>query len=149
MNVLELEILRKYFLPFYTIGGFYADMKRLCDVLEDPVRTLVDLNNDGDFNDEGEGKIYGQTAIPSGRYIVTVSMSPKLGRRLPMIHGVYGYVGIRIHGGENQYWTEGCPLVGENKKRGQLVNYDYWENYIVNLIDQATAEGKETYITIR
>jgi len=149
MDTLELEILRKYFNDKYTIGRFFADQVRLCDTLEDKVRELHDINHDGDFDDEGEGKIYGQTAIPCGRYQVIVTMSPKLKRRLPMIMNVLGFTGIRIHGGKNADWSEGCPLVGENKIKGGLINYKYWETYIVQLIDKATKEGKKTFITIK
>lgn len=149
MNTLELGILRKFFADTYTIGKFSADTILLCDTLEDPVRDLKDLNKDGDFNDPGEGKIYGSTAIPAGRYPVIVTMSPKLGRRLPLIQNVKGFTGIRIHGGKNAGWSEGCPLVGENKIKGGLIHYQYWEDYIVKLIDKATAEGKKTFITIK
>ena len=75
---LELYIYRKHKLPNYTIGKFSADGKYLCDTCEDTVRELKDLNNDGDFDDPGEGKIYGRTAIPAGRYPVIVTDSPKL-----------------------------------------------------------------------
>ena len=61
---MELEVIRKYFKPTYTIGKFIVDMVKLCDTLEDPVRDLQDINHDGDFDDPGEGKIYGETAIP-------------------------------------------------------------------------------------
>lgn len=149
MKTLKLGIFRKYFAVTYTIGKFSADGKPLCDTCEDPVRALKDINNDGDFTDEGEGKIYGKTAIPAGRYQVIVSESPKLGRRLPLIIGVPGYTGIRIHGGKNANWSEGCPLVGENKIKGGLINYQYWEDYIIKLIDKATIEGKKTFITIK
>ena len=149
MNTLELEILRKYFQPTYTVGKFFADNVILCDTIEDPVRNLVDLNNDMDFDDPGEGKIYGKTAIAYGRYRVVVTYSPKLKRRLPLLIGTIGFTGIRIHGGKNADWSEGCPLVGENKIKGGLINYKYWEDYIIKLIDKATAEGKKTYITIK
>jgi hypothetical protein len=148
MNTLELDIIRNFFHEQYTIGWFYADGVRWCNTMEDVVRTLIDKNNDGDFTDEGEGKIYGQTAIPYGRYKVIVTDSPKLGRRLPLLLNVPGFTGIRIHFGKNAKWSEGCPLVGENNKRGELENPD-WINKIIKIIDQATKEGKETWITIK
>lgn len=149
METLELEIFRKYLAETYTIGKFSANGQGLCDTCEDPVRELKDLNKDGDFNDAGEGKIYGKTAIPAGRYPVVVTDSPKLGRRLPLIVGVPGYTGIRIHWGKNADWSEGCPLVGENKIKGGLINGPYWEEQIIKLIDMATAQGKKTFITIK
>jgi hypothetical protein len=141
-------ILRKYFNEDYTIGRFSIDAKYFCDTLEDKVRELHDINHDGDFDDPGEGKVYGRTAIPCGRYKVQVSYSPKLKRRLPLIMNVPGFSGIRIHHGKNANWTEGCPLVGENKIKGGLINGPYYETVLVQIIDNAVKEGKEVYITI-
>ena len=148
MNALELAILRKYKNTEYTVGKLLVSENYFCDTLEDPVRELVDLNNDGDFNDPGEGKIYGDTAIPAGRYPVVVTMSPKLGRRLPLIQNVPGYTGIRIHWGKNKLWSEGCPLVGENKIKGGLINGQYYEKELARIIDEAVLAGKKVYITI-
>lgn len=148
MNTLELKIDRKFKGPEYTIGKLTTDGNYFCDTLEDVVRDLIDKNNDGDFIDPGEGKIYGETAIPAGRYKVIISYSSKLERRLPMILNVYGFTGIRIHWGKNKSWSEGCPLVGENKIKGGLINGIYHERRLVKLIDDATNSGNETYITI-
>ena len=48
----------------YTIGKMYLNFQYFCDTLEDAVR---------DFGKNGEGKIYGKTAIPAGRYRVILS----------------------------------------------------------------------------
>jgi len=149
MKTLELETFRKYLAETYTIGKFSADGEYLCDTLEDKVRELHDINHDRDFDDPGEGKVYGYTAVPCGRYPVIVSMSPKLGRRLPLIQNVLGFIGIRIHGGKNADWSEGCILVGENKVKGGLINYRFWEAEIVRIIDQAIKEGKQVFLTIK
>lgn len=134
---MELKIIRKYLKDDYTIGKLYVDGVYTCDTLEDKVRELHDFNNDGDFYDEGEGKIYGRTAIPHGTYRVVVTESPKLKRELPILLNVHGFTGIRIHGGKNANWSEGCILVGENKLKGELVNYKYWEKVITELIKEA------------
>jgi hypothetical protein len=149
MKTLELVVFRKWFLPTYTIGNFLCDGKFLCNSLEDKVRNLQDTNHDGDFTDEGEGKIYGETAISCGRYEVIVSDSPKLKRRLPLFLDVVGFTGIRIHKLKTAKGTEGCIGVGENKIKGSLINGDYWEKYIIDLIDNAKKEGKRTFITIK
>jgi len=146
---LELEILRRYFKPTYTIGRFSADGNILCDTIEDPVRELNDINHDGDFNDPSEGKIYGRTAIPYGRYPVGFSYSQKLKRYLPIIQNVPGFTGIRIHGLKNAEWSEGCPGVGENKKPGELINYEDWEKIISNMVRDAIESGKKVWITIK
>jgi hypothetical protein len=145
---MELTLIRKHFGEKYTIGRLSIDQAYLCDTLEDVVRDLHDINHDGDFDDEGEGKIYGKTAIPAGRYKVIVNMSRKLKRRLPLLLNVSGFTGIRIHGGKNETWSEGCILVGENKIKGQLINYGYWETRMVQIIDEAIKRKEEVWITI-
>jgi len=146
---MNLKLIRKYLKEEYTIGKLYADDKFLCDTCEDKVRDLVDYNHDGDFTDEGEGKIYGRTAIPAGTYRVIVTDSPKLKRRLPILLNVPGFTGIRIHGGKNAGWSEGCILVGENKIKGGLINYKYWETTITNLIEGAIFNQEKVMLTIK
>lgn len=92
----ELLLQRRYFNEKYTIGRLSVDDEPFCDTLEDKVR---DYNMDGDLLDEGEGKIYGQTAIPYGRYRIVVSYSPKFKRDLPLLLAVPHFTGIRIHAG--------------------------------------------------
>lgn len=146
---MELLVIRKYFKETYTIGRFYCENMFICSTLEDRIRDLSDLNHDNDFDDSGEGKVYGQTAIPCGRYKVIVNDSPKLKRRLPLLLDVPGFTGIRIHAGKNEHNTEGCILVGENKIKGQLVNGPYWEGFIVNMIESGIEEDGACYITIK
>lgn len=149
MKTLEIEVIRKYFKDTYTIGKMLIDKEPFCETLEDVVRDLNDINHDGDFDDPGEGKIYGQTAIPYGRYKVIVSYSPKLKRRLPLIEVVKGFTGIRIHAGADAKHTEGCILVGQNRIKGRLVNGPYFETRLIQMIDEATNNGIETFITIK
>lgn len=64
------------------------------------------------------------TLIPEGIYRITLTMSPKFGEVLPLLHGVYGYAdksrssqgertGIRIHAGNKASDSSGCILVGK------------------------------------
>ena len=146
---MELTVIRKYLKPTYTIGRFKHDDLILCDTLEDRVRDLNDYNHDGDFDDPGEGKVYGQTAIPCGRYKVIVTYSPKLKRKLPLLISVPGFTGIRIHSGINEKSTKGCILVGENKIAGGLINGRYHESVITNLIEGALMNGEDVYLTMK
>jgi hypothetical protein len=70
----------------------------VCQTLEDPVR-------DGD-------KIYGDTAIPSGTYRVTITRSKRFHKMMPLLHNVRGFGGVRVHCGNNTDDTTGCVLVG-------------------------------------
>ena len=52
-------------------------------------------------------------AIPTGFYRLRVTMSPRFRIYLPLLDGVIGRTGIRIHAGNTIDHTEGCILVGE------------------------------------
>ena len=58
-------------------------------------------------------KIWGQTAIPAGRYQCVITWSPKFQRKMPLLVGVPGYEGVRIHWGNDETASEGCLLVGK------------------------------------
>lgn len=49
--------------------------------------------------------------IPEGTYRLTVTMSPKFGMPLPLVNGVPGRSGIRIHIGSKPEHSKGCILV--------------------------------------
>ncbi len=57
-------------------------------------------------------KVAGETAIPAGRYLVALTMSPHFGRVTPELLNVPGFTGIRVHPGNYAKDTEGCLLVG-------------------------------------
>ena len=73
---MELKLVRKYCKETYTIGHLYVieNGKTIWvgDTLEDKVR---DYNKDGDLLDEGETKVYGQTCIPYGKYVIDMCVS--------------------------------------------------------------------------
>ena len=59
-------------------------------------------------------KVFGQTAIPKGRYEVAITFSNKYKRMLPLLMNVPCYEGVRIHSGNRAEDTEGCILVGRD-----------------------------------
>lgn len=103
----------------YTIGHLYINGDYYCDVLEDVDRGL---SNDMSEEEIKKIKVYGKTAIPTGRYKVEVTYSPKFKRHLPILLNVKGFSGIRIHSGNTAEDTLGCLLVGYNKVKGQVIN---------------------------
>ena len=144
MNLYLYRIAKKV---TYTIGRLYfADCK--CDTLEDPVRELLDLNGDGDFNDEGEGKVYGQTAIPAGKYQIKMAMSPHFKRMMPYLQDVPGFSYIMLHNGQDESHTSGCILVGENTRPGKLINSRAWSDLLNKKLTEAEERGEENWIEI-
>ncbi|MGG5811601.1 DUF5675 family protein [Falsiroseomonas sp. CW058] len=90
-----------------TIGTLTIGSDFTCFTLEDVIR---------------DKKIHGKTAIPAGTYPVRLCESPRfsdsyekkgLGRIVPLLEGVPGYSGVRIHVGNNAEHTHGCLLVGD------------------------------------
>lgn len=152
---MELKLKRIALQDTYTIGRLYVDNHYFCDTLEDVVR---DLNKDGDLNDSGEGKVYGKTAIPYGRYEVTMKVqSPKYSQRasyawckgyLPRLLNVPHFDGILIHAGNTAEDSAGCLIVGENKVKGQVINSMATLKRLVSILKYASDSGDKIWITI-
>lgn len=145
---MRLYLYRKVKNTMYTIGRLYEGCQRLCDTMEPPVRELKDINNDGDFNDEGEGKIYGHTAIQAGTYELKMMHSPSFGRMMPYLQDVKGFSSIMIHPLNDVSQTKGCIGVGDNTIRGRLVNSRGWSDVINKKLTEAEARGEKNFITI-
>lgn len=89
-----------------TFGRLLAeDEHRLCYTLEDEVREIHGVP-------VSEWKIKGATAIPAGRYKVTLEHSPRFGPDTLTVHDVPGFTHIRMHAGNTEADTDGCPLLG-------------------------------------
>lgn len=152
---MEIRLERIALRDTYTIGKLYVDGIYVCDTLEDKVR---DINKDGDLNDVGEGKVYGKTAIPYGRYEITMKVqSPKYSQRasyswcggyLPRLLNVPHFEGILIHGGNSAEDSAGCLLVGENRVKGKVVNSMATLKRLVPILKQASDRGENIWITI-
>ena len=128
---MELILKRIALRSEYTIGKLYVNGEYVCDTIEDSVR---DLDKDGKFAN-GEVKIPGKTAIPYGRYEITMKVkSPKYSNfskyswakkydgYLPRLLNVPHFDGVLIHVGNSALDSEACVLVGENKVVGKVIN---------------------------
>lgn len=142
---MKLTIKRRFLGSKYTIGSMFIDGAYFCDTLEDVTR---DLNKDGDLDDVGEGKIYGETSIPYGTYDVVVNVSPKFKRELPRLLNVKHFDGVLIHRGNTDKDTAGCILVGENKEVGRVINSTFYELELVRHCKNALANREKITITI-
>ena len=115
---MRIELVRIAFKETYTIGKLYVDGKYFSDVLEDVDRGLDSSMTESEILKK---KVKGQTAIPTGHYAINITYSPKYKRIMPLLLDVKGFSGIRIHSGNSSKDTEGCLLVGKNKKVGMVL----------------------------
>jgi hypothetical protein len=152
---MELKLKRTALRGTYTIGKLSVDNHYFCDTCEDKVR---DLNKDGDLNDAGESKVYGKTAIPYGRYEITMKVqSPKYSQRasyawckgyLPRLLNVPHFDGILIHAGNTAEDSAGCLIVGENKVKGEVINSMETLKRLYRILKSASDIGEKIWITI-
>ena len=129
----------------YTIGNMYVDDTYFCDTLEDADRGLVDTM---EIDEILENKLKGITAIPTGKYDVIVSFSPRFKRVLPLLLNVKGFEGIRIHAGNTAEDTEGCLLVGENKEKGKVLNSRATFERLMAILLECEKKKEKVTITI-
>ena len=139
MKDLRLRLLRFRFMPNYTEGILInlRTNKVICDVLEDRTR---DINADGDLQDEGEGKVYGETSIPFLTYNIIVSMSPSFKKKTVEILNVPEFTGVRMHWGLTAKNSHGCPLCGKKIDSGMLANTGMTDK-LVKLLEAHGGEG--------
>lgn len=129
-----LELKRIAFKPAYTVGKLYIDGVYFCDTLEDYNR---DLNKDGDLNDKGETKVFGETAIPYGTFTIIMNESQRFKRKMPLLLDVPHFAGIRIHSGSKAEHSHGCILVGKNSIKGGLTKSKDYETKLYTILNNA------------
>lgn len=127
-----LKVNRRWKMNSYTISEFYVDGKRWCEALEDRDRDLYNAMSESAIKLK---KVYGETAIPRGQYVIELSYSPKFANKVwgkrykglvPEVKNVKGFSGVRIHPGTTAKDTLGCVLLGENKVKGGIINSQKW-----------------------
>lgn len=135
---LVMAVKRKWFTDKSTIGEMWINGDLECFTLEDTVRRGM--------------KIYGETAIPEGRYQVILQHSPRFNRLTPTLLNVEGFSYVRIHPGNTYRDTDGCILVGQIYDRAtpnvigkSRLAYDS----LFSKIKEAIDKDDEVYIDLR
>ena len=111
---MKLSLTRIAKRPEYTIGRLTDEKgERISDTLEQAWR---------DYKG-GELKVPKKSAVPEGTYRVVVTKSPRFGHYLPLLVGVPGFEGIRMHAGNSaEMDSRGCILLGERNGAGMIIN---------------------------
>lgn len=137
---MELVLKRIYKGEDYTIGELSINGTFFSHTLEDKVRLLNSY----------EDKVYGNTAIPIGRYKVILSYSNHFKCTMPEIVNVEFFNGVRIHAGNTKEDTQGCLLVGEckNVKEGFIYNSKNTYKKLLKILHDAVNRNEEIYLSI-
>ncbi len=117
-----------------TEGQLWIDGQPFGYTLEDVVRDV---------------KIQNETAIPDGRYQVTIDQSPKFGRLMPHVLNVPGYTGVRIHWGNTAKDTDGCVLVGWERGDNFIGTSRAAFDQLYEQLHDAIEAGEQAWLTIK
>jgi hypothetical protein len=140
---MDLRLIREPSIRGATFGVLFKDGHFFSFTLEDQVREVPGRRVD-------EWKVPGQTAIPAGRYRVTMTPSLRFGRPLPLLSAVPGFAGVRIHPLNTIEETEGCIGVGlaRDDARRRLVQSRVACDHLQALIDVSLVEGRQVWLAI-
>lgn len=106
---MELHLNRDIIVEKYSLGTLTVDGKGGFFTCEDTDRALDSADV---LSHISSTKVMSQTAIPTGRYRVKTTWSPKYQRMMPLVCDVTGFKGIRIHSGNDADDSSGCILIG-------------------------------------
>lgn len=153
---MELRLERKYKKDTYTIGNLYINGAWFCNTCEDRDRGLTQSMS---VDEISRIKVYGETAIPTGRYIIRMDIvSPKYQAvawykknckgRMPRLERVKGFQGILIHPGNSALDSLGCILTGVNREKGKVLESRATFLKLWNILEEARKRGETIYLTI-
>lgn len=151
---MELFLKRKYYKPGYIIGKLYVEgdvyhktQRYLCDTLEPKSGHLTASMKLSEI--KRIKKQLGAVAIPPGRYPVLITKSTKFKKWLPLLVGVPGFSGIRIHAGNCPEDTRGCILPGLNRRKGMVLNSNACLSEIMHLLQDSYTRGDAVWVRIK
>ena len=134
-----IEIIRDVFSHDRTFGRMFVDGRYLGETLEDADRRLED----------GGVKVPKETAIPRGKYKLTITFSNRFQKPMPYVHDVPQFEGVRIHAGNEPVNTEGCPLLGNIRTTTGIANCRGANERLMNLLESCEAAGETVWLEVR
>ena len=144
---LIIDCRRTVFTPRSTISMVSIEGVFQCYVLEDTVREIPDVPIE-------RWKIDHETAIPAGKYEVVRTRSNRFSALaghdviLPLLVGVNGYQGVRIHPGNIPENTDGCLLPGLHKGQDEVTESRVAFAALDAKISEALADGDRVWIDV-
>lgn len=142
---MELLVKRINFTEDYTEGKLYINGTYICDTLEDKDRGL---DNSMGVDDILQKKVYGKTAIPTGKYHIIIDYSNKFKKNLIHLLDVKGFDGIRIHSLNEASQSLGCIGVGKKTSDGWISESRKTYAIVHNIVEEALKKNENVFITI-
>lgn len=127
----------------YRKGNLYVDGRLILKTLEDKDRSL---NSEMDISDILDRKVFGDTAIPFGTYMVKYRWSNLNKAMVPGLVGVKGFANIEIHIGNSSKDCKGCILVGVEDKKGE--DWIGYSGTAMRILNQYLCNGKNVEIEL-
>lgn len=103
-------------------------------------------------------KVKGYTAIPVGKYSMTVSMSTRFKREMVMIYSEankyelkgagISFKGIRVHGGNSHKHTDGCVIIAKNRVGNDGVQGST-EAEFTSVVKDYIKKGYDVFLTVK
>ena len=155
--MMKLVVDRKWKKDTYVIGRLYVDGVFECNTLEDRDRGLKQTDS---LSFIRARKVYAETAIPSGTYVITMDIvSGKYSAvqyywnlckgKMPRLLDVPGFDGILIHPGNTALDSSGCLLVGKNTVKGRLTSSRECFERLYKKMRKAADKGEKITIEIK
>lgn len=142
---MELQLDRDVRTVQTTTGKLYVNGLFECFILEDRDRQLTSDMSEAEIL---QRKVPGNTAIPSGRYQVIINQSQRFGKLMPLLVGVKGFAGVRIHSGNTAADTLGCLLTGSARNVNKVIGSRMAFEALMPKLEAAVAAGEKIFITI-
>lgn len=142
---MELKLQRFQRTDISTISKLFIDEEEFCFCLEDKDRGL---HQGMTVQEILAIKVYGKTAIPTGKYQVVITFSNRFKKPLPLLINVPGYEGIRIHPGNTAADSSGCLLCGTTYDTDRVNNSREAFYELFEKIEKASKTEK-IFITIK
>ena len=146
---METKAKRTIFSDKSSIGQFYIGGQYQCFTLEDKTR------------EPDAPKVYGETAIPYGRYEITFRKEGGMyadykerfkdignERGMLWIRNIPGFEWVLIHIGNYAKDTLGCILVGTQYEENAVLNSTIAYKKIYPIIADALSIGEKVFITV-
>lgn len=138
---MKLRLVREPSVLGVTLGVLFVNGTFECWILEDQIREQPG-------RPVSTWKVATKTAIPAGRYRIIITDSVRFKRRLPLIVGVPGFDGVRIHPGNSIEDTEGCLLPGRVRSVSKVGESKLAFDKLFAKIDAALSADEAVWIDV-